>query len=430
MGLGTPYRESLSSYYLALAHLHNLSPKNLARGIIIPRMVGNVRRGEDTFSLWKWPLFNGIGTVPETWATQLSALTGQQNLIDLTLVPLRPYTNVQRLMSDIKKWCPLCLSEAVQEGRIYGQLLWEIDAVQACPKHGIKLVNTCRCKRSAPLPSLNIKHLTGFCDSCGHSLIQNNDEFIEKASADVVTRVQLVANLLGDVKRLKHNTGATVGISGFLKGAVEHFTEGNAAYFGRLLGIRKNTLHGWMHGKCIPTFPQLIEIAVACQCSIADIMLGHPGTFKEPYLINPHSAPRKSCRTRRPQKLDKELLKSQLKMLAAAEPPISAATAAAKIGVSRRTLSRNFGNIARKITQRFRAHKHSESIYKFADRCDLYRQSAKKLLQQGIRPTRRLVGLDIKGKGIVGKGEEQAACSRICLEVIEKSQGTQSLLCS
>src|ERR1700690_2604180 len=100
MGLGTQYRESLSSYYLALAHLHVISPKNLARKIMVPRIAGNERRGEDSYILWKLPLFNGIGTVPEAWANHLSELTGQKDLIDLTLVPLRPYTNMQRLMSD------------------------------------------------------------------------------------------------------------------------------------------------------------------------------------------------------------------------------------------------------------------------------------------------------------------------------------------
>ena len=206
-GVGIPYRESLSSYYLALAHLHNLSPKNLARGLIIPRIVGNERRGEDTFSLWKLPLFNGIGSVPETWAKCLSELTGQKDLLDLTLVPLRPYTNMQHLMSDTKKWCPLCFSEASQKGRVYGQLLWEIDAVEACPIHRIKLVSQCRCKGLSPLSALNVKHLTGFCDSCGRSLLENNEEFIENASDDDITRAQLVAGLLGDVERLKRNIG-------------------------------------------------------------------------------------------------------------------------------------------------------------------------------------------------------------------------------
>jgi len=31
-----------------------------------------------------------------------------------------------------------------------------------------------------------------------------------------------------------------------------------------------------------------------------------------------------------------------------------------------------------------------------------------------------LVGLDIKGRGIVGKGDEQTACSRICRKLYKK----------
>lgn len=421
-GLGTPYRESLSSYYLELSHIHHLSPKTLAREIIIPRIkVDNAIIDKDNFILWKLPLFNGIGTVPEKWAEHLSELTEQKDLIDLTLVPLRPYTNMQRLTSRSKKWCPLCLSEAAQEGRAYGQLLWEIDAVEACPKHGIKLVSRCRCEGVGSQSKRNIMHLSGFCDLCGHSLTQNNEEFIENAPDDKVKRAQLTAELLGDIERLKHKS--PIGIPVFLKNAVQNFAGGNAALFGRLLGIKKNTLHGWTNGKFIPTFPQLVEIAFACRCSIADVMLGTQITFEGSGLVNVQSIPLISFRTTESQMFDRDLVKQQLEVLVNETPPISVASAAEKIGVSRRTLFRDFGKIAGEISQRFRAYRHAEKIRKFANKCALYHQSAVKLTQRGIRPTPKLVGLDIRGKRIIIKGHERIVCSRICRDVIEEFQG-------
>lgn len=420
-GLGTPYLESLSSYYLELAHIHHLSPKTLAREIIIPRIkIGDARRKGETSTIWRMPLFNGIGSVPETWAKHLSELTGQQELINLTLVPLRPYTNMQRLMSGTRKWCPVCFSEAAQEGRAYGQLLWEIEAVKACPKHNIRLISQCKCNGSAPLPPLKVKHLSGLCGSCGQSLAQNYESYIESASEDELKRARLVAELLGDTEVLKRESErATDGISMFLQGAVRHFTGGNAALFGQLFGVKKNTLHGWMHGKRIPNFPQMVEIALACRCAIADIMLGAQVMFGEPEIINAHRKPQTPSRSKT-RKLDREMIQCQLEMLANEQPPISVAAAAVRIGVNRRTLFRVFGDIAKKMTRNFRAHRHYEAARNFANKCDLFRQSAVKLLWQGIRPTRRLVGLDIKGKGTVNKGAEQVVCSRICREVVQR----------
>lgn len=418
MGLGTSYRESLSSYYLELAHMHHVSPKALARGIIVPRI--RAAQTEDSFVLWKLPLFSGMGTVPETWAEQLNELTGRNDLIDLTLVPLRTYTNMQRLTSGKKRWCPLCLAEAAKEGRAYGQLLWEIAAVEACPKHGIKLVSQCACKGESPLSTRHVKHLSGYCDLCGYPLTQNYEQFIENASETEVKRARLVADLLGDVESLSRKSDrATVGISDFLKGAVEHFAGGNAALFGKMLGIKKNTLHGWLHGRFVPTFPQLVDIASLCRCSMADAMLGKKTTFDKPGLINIYPGPQKSSRKRGTAKIDAEKIKHQLKMLARETPPISVATAAEKIGLNRRTLFKNFGDIAKKINQRFQSHRHSEKIRRFQNKCDLYRRSAEKLMRQGVRPSQRSVALDIKGIGIASnKAYERAACERICEEII------------
>lgn len=367
MGMGTPFRESLSSYYLELAHLHHLSPKTLARELIIPRIKGSPKQqSDDTFTVWKLPLFNGIGTVPEMWAKQLSELTGQKGLIDLTLIPLRPYTNMQRLTSRTKKWCPLCFSDAAQEGRVYGQLLWEMEAVKACPKHGIKLISQCRCNGSMSLSTRNVKHLPGFCDSCGYSLAQNYESYIERASEDEIKRAQRVADLLGDTERLKRESDSDTGISVFLKSAVQHFTGGNAALFGKELGVKKNTLHGWIHGKRIPNFPHLVVIAIACNCSIADVMVGIQVAFKDTEFVNTQPDSSISFRTRKTQKFDRDAVQRQLEMLAKENPPISVAMAATKIGVNRRTLFHNFGDIAKKINQRFQAHRHSEKIQNFA----------------------------------------------------------------
>ncbi|MDA8172198.1 MAG: TniQ family protein [Nitrospiraceae bacterium] len=421
MGFGTSYRESLSSYYLELAHIHHVSPKILAREIVVPRMkTGTGVVDRDNFILWKLPLFNGIGAVPETWANHLGELTGRTDLIDLTLVPLKPYTTTQRLMSSSKRWCPLCFSEAAQEGRVYGQLLWEIAAVEACPKHGIMLVSKCACNGSDALPKSIVLHLSGICGSCGRSLAQNYEGLIERAPEDKIKKAQLVADLFSDMERLKQKANRTaIGVPAFLKKAIRHFTDGNAALFGKLLGIKKNTLHGWTHGEVVPPFPYIVEIACACRSPIADIMLDSKITFKEREL-NVSFVSRKSFRTKGTHPLDRDMVKNQLEMLLTEIPPISVAEAAKKLGVNVRTLFRDFSNNAQKISLRYQKYRDKEKKRKFADRCELYRQSATKLIKEGIIPTPRLVGRETRGKRIILKGHEREACSAICENVIQK----------
>ncbi|MGO9613059.1 MAG: TniQ family protein, partial [Dissulfurispiraceae bacterium] len=330
MGLGSPYRESLSSYFLALAHLHHLTPKTLARELIIPLISAEeALRNGTTFTIWRMPLFNGIGAVPEAWATCLNDLTGRKDLVSLTMVPLRRYTNMQKLMSGTKKWCPLCLFEAARESRAYGHLLWEIDAVQVCPQHGIKLVSQCKCHGTTPLPTLNRKHLSGICGSCGGSLAHDSHKLLERASKKEIARAQLVADLLGNVEQLGNQMGrALVGTHIFLKDAVTYFARGNAALFGRYLGIKKNTLHGWIHGECIPTFPQTLNVAFICGCSMTDVMLGENVEFKKPFLATSHSVPSMPLPTRKTQKLNKKIIRRQLEMLAVESPPVGVAMAA------------------------------------------------------------------------------------------------------
>ncbi len=110
-------------------------------------------------------------------------------------------------------------------------------------------------------------------------------------------------------------------------------------------------------------------------------------------------------------------------------PPVRVAAAAARIGVSRRTLFRRFGAIAAKLNLRFQARRHSVKIGKFEDKCALYRESADRLMKRGIRPTQKMVAMDIGGGSTVSqKAYERAACKRICEEVILKGENTLSPL--
>jgi hypothetical protein len=209
------------------------------------------------------------------------------------------------------------------------------------------------------------------------------------------------------------------GIALFLQGAVRHFADGKAANFARMLGVGNSALYGWLHGDHIPSFPQLVKIALTCGCSIADVLEGnrdviHKSGLIKPKIVNPLSSRRKAA-----PKLNIKSLGKRLQVLAAEEPPISVARATTKLGVSSSTLYVHFGEIVRGMTRRLRTHMQDKKKLRFEYKCRLYRQSSEKLIHHGKRPTSRLVALDLKDIETVCKKEQREACARICREVIE-----------
>jgi DNA-binding CsgD family transcriptional regulator len=306
---------------------------------------------------------------------------------------------------------------------VYEQLLWRLSAVDVCPKHKIKLVNHCNCKGTSLLPPIKVTHLPGICASCGGSLAQEDISKLERASSEELKRTQVIAELIGNMETINNDTyGEAKGIALFLQGAVRRFADGKASHFAKMLGIRKNILHGWLHGNHIPSFPQLVNIALACDCSILHILQGKQNAMQESGPVELGMMTPVSSRRKAAQKLNLKKLGKKLQVLAVEEPPIKPIQAAARLGIDRRTLYTHFGQITRRMTLRFRSHIQQENKRRFEHKCNLYRRSAEKILRQGRRPTSASVAVDLKGIETVRPGEQRAACVRICREVIESFQ--------
>ncbi|MDH4163408.1 MAG: TniQ family protein [Nitrospirota bacterium] len=421
LGAGTPHCESLRSYYLTLAHMHHVSPRIMAKDIIIPRL--GLERFGHNFQEWNLPLFNGIGAVPEKWAELLSSLTGQAGLDDLTLTALRPYTSTKRLMIDMKRWCPLCFSEAARDGRVYGHLLWEIAAVSVCPKHGVNLVSNCICNNEDSQSNFSkVKpakiYLPGICSSCGRPLVETSMNMTTAASQREIKRAQIVGDMLTDIERLKEGTN---GIDVFLNNAVRYFAKGNATAFAKMLHIDKVSLHNWIHRTHLPSLYQIVEIALTFQCSMVDVMLGDRVAFGE-ITLDIQDRTQKPFRTNKRRKLSKNVVKRRLEALLTDIHPISLTSAVAKIGMGRRRLRRDYPDIERRILQRNQAYRTSKQKSMVEQRYDLFRQCAAKLMSEGIEPTTRLVGERLGGNLLIIKGKNKLACHAICEEVIRSSQ--------
>jgi hypothetical protein len=394
MGLDSPYVESLSSYYLRLAYLHQLSPRGLAKYVILPALkISNLER-LDFYA----PHFNGAGKIPDLWTQQLQRFTGLKNLNQLTFSSLNLLLPKMSLFTPKKRWCPACHDESSDVSEMYDRLLWCIGAVSACPKHGINLVEKCACDPESRLPLINVKRLPGICMLCGGRLSSESAFEIQKAEEREIQRAQMVAEFIRD-RRLVENIkiGINLRIMRFIRGIITNHTNGNASEFAKMVFLHKSQVSEWLQELHTPAFPQIVSIAQACGCSIADVYLGkyqHIEKVSPLYHSNrkPFSVPKKR------KAAFKNVTEFQLNIFLVKEKPISLTQVAKTLNVSEKFLQLHFKDISLKIVDNYRKNRKTVAETRLSERCKEYRKTAETLFANGINPTRRrmIKELDIK----------------------------------
>jgi hypothetical protein len=161
IGVGTWEAESLSSYVARLAQAHAVELHTLMQSEVYPRM-------EPRRSLRRWAL-DGNGCMAQKAVWALEDLTGRRDLRYLTFVPWAQVINATPMLRHEKAWCSRCYAEWRHRGEtVYEPLLWTIQMVERCPRHGTPLVSEC------PLPGcsawsspLSPRARPGICGVCG-----------------------------------------------------------------------------------------------------------------------------------------------------------------------------------------------------------------------------------------------------------------------
>jgi transcriptional regulator with XRE-family HTH domain len=404
-----PYVENLSSFFLRLSHLHRLSPRKIAQRFIISRC--------ETFraTACDIPAFNGACNGAQVWTKHLEVLTGTKNLDRLSFCGLESFITQSGLMARNKKWCPICHDESISAGtELYDRLLWAVASVQACPKHGIRLVEQCICNPKEKLMGMIIAQRTpGVCFKCGRLLSSDASNYIEKADDLEIQRAQLVADFIVERKLVEGlSDPSKIAITKFLKYIIDNYTNGIASKTGKRLGVSKSMMSEWLKGNHTPRFPQILNIAQACGCSICDVYLGNINEVKE-FYIPPDSDKFKTVR--RPKKMAyKAVTENRLKAFVTEENPKSLSQVAAEIDVCTRFLTGNFSIISRQIVENYRASRRRQAEIKIEKLRALFREKATNILKSGKLPTAYLIKKELKTLAI----HEKKICSDVCHEVI------------
>jgi AraC-like DNA-binding protein len=297
-------------------------------------------------------------------------------------------------------------------------------AVSACPKHGIKLVEKCGCRFEQKQNIVNIKRVPGVCSFCGNKLSINASIDIENAEKHEVYRAQLVAEFLVDRKLVVDTKRRTeFGFAVFLRNLINTHTNGNASKFGKMLLISKSKLSEWLKGAYFPVFPQVVDIAQACNCSIADIYFSNHQNIQK---ISPlyHSYRRIISSSNRSEKLWRNVTESRLKSFLINEDPISLKQAATELNVSTKYLKKHFGDISTKIVNNYHEKLIKDAELRLIERCKEYRKTAETLFKRGIKPTCRKVMKEFKINMPIIK--ERKLCQSIINEVIQAASISSS----
>lgn len=185
IGIGTPFVESLTSYVCRLAAEHCVTPQTLIEEIILPEIstfgtVGN--GGKKHIRLIH--LINGVGKYAYKWCRALNRLTGRNDMHLLTFIPWEKMLNLQCSIRSRKFWCPICISEDIENSQtLYERLIWQIAENDICPIHQMKLQKLCpNCKKTILV--LGSRMNTCHCPFCNSLLIKYNERETDYIPSD------------------------------------------------------------------------------------------------------------------------------------------------------------------------------------------------------------------------------------------------------
>lgn len=389
LGMGTPFRESLGSYYMRLADAHSVHPTDLAWDTVYPEHA-QARRTFD--ECWRRSYFNGIGDPTQEWVQRLEGLTMAKGLGMLTLGFLRGRASMRGLVSRKVRWCPACFKEDAETGVPYGRLLWTFQAVTCCPKHRMRLVERCDCGADDTRAPGLAKCLPNICVKCSCDLGDTQDLDPEVPTARELRQAELVADLLVSAVALGgHAPGRD--LTHFLDDSVTRHAERKAARLARLLGVGRSTFHGWIHGWHFPDFAQIITIAESHGCSISDVMCGRSEVATRNPMVpwSEHGLTSGKAVGMTPRKLDWDAIEKDLVDYLRVEEIISLAEVGKRLGIAKETLRANRPALCMAISARWMDWNTATAKRRCLELEEQVRGIARGLVQRGIEPTWRMV---------------------------------------
>jgi transcriptional regulator with XRE-family HTH domain len=422
IGVGSPMVESLTSYIMRLAETHSVQPSTLIRKEIYPLLnrtylYQDGRLGR-TFAIDSARL-NGIAKTNTGLLVQvLEQLTLRSDLHFLTMLTFAEVLSQRNLVRRTRAWCPVCYDEWRKAGHvIYDPLLWALESVSRCPRHGkplsLKCPNPACARTQYPLA---LRGQPGYCMSCDQWL-GNASQSEAESPADAEEQwawQHWVANAVGEL--LSATPGFSTqpsreALASMITVYVNARAEGNFHMFARQLHVAFSAVWQWQHGQQAPQLGTLVQICAQLGTSPLCFLTGNTGKASSLQRHTPPGEllpPDKSKRQQR--RTDIKKLQTVLEAVLQENPPPSLAEVGRRLGgYDPSDLAKHFSDLCRAISARYREYKHNRGVERRQSLREQVRLTAQTVYSQGLYPSKHRIEALLNMPGILRRYEINAA---------------------
>jgi len=425
VGVGTPWVESLTSYIGRLASSHALYVGALVTHEVLP-LFGRAylqREAKVEGTFWRKAVaFNGTGSWAKDCVDALESLTRRTNLCYLTMLTWRKVVSHRGLLRRMRAWCPVCLEQWRVAGEtVYEPLLWTLEAVTVCPRHGRRLTVGCPyCGVSTSL--LAPRYRPGRCSRCERWLGERHSEG-EKAeegsgkgdkythdgrsvaSQEGHTRqgqdewvCYSVGELLRSAPKLAQ-LGVSLPADSVAKSMAAYLTkfgDGDLRELARYIGLSRRSVQAVLDGEQVPqlaTMLQLCHRLGTTPCNfLTNGILGADG-HSDSESYQPYNKIDLTKSRRHPRAFDRNGIMANLKEVLHGNehPPPSMREVGRRLDYDASHLYRQFPELCQAISARYKCYRKRMRVERVVRLRSEIKEAARYLYWQNQYPTHKLV---------------------------------------
>lgn len=404
IGLGGPGVESLSSFFLRLAETHYVLPRDLARRVVAPSLLGP-KRASAPNQLTQFTrvlgressIMNGLDGVARQWASTLTELTGDGSLDLLTLLPWEGQLSRWGLMAHTRQYCPACYWEWDQAKAPCRELLiWTLADLKVCPYHRIPLFDRCHqptCGRMQP--HLSTIGRPGQCFLCDKPLALDPESLASQVRLEADPQEAQWATFIGEqlgamLENSRRARGALLPpVTTTIRTLIDR-SGGNQA-FAAATGFSPPMVSAWRHH--MPALRHLMRVSASLQLPLVDLLIGDVSRrFNQSVAV-----PASSAGTRPHQRHDWERVEHELERAMTADLVVPQRALLAGLGVDPSSTRKRFPHLCQALNRRVAAAKRERAREREAQLIANVRSIVFDLHANGFYPSRTAVDARLSG---------------------------------
>lgn len=403
-GGGFEEPEGVISWLIAVARAHSLSPRVLLKYVI--------DKSPNQQDLWIGTSFferdsrtiNGYGKYAEALAGSITvhAQMDVESMTLLSLAGLFPH-NGEGMLARYPKWCNSCLCEQARLGtRPHLKLVWYMEHYQVCHRHRQALSDRCPAcgRRQAFIPIYpSIFH----CSNCGQSMLSPRESDSEVLAPEPLAFdiwcADTLADLLARRNELKEN-GSLMVFRRNIVAIVAKLAPGNKKKLCESIGLQPYALNGWLNKDERPSLAVLLRVCYGVSIHVADAFLPNANV-----RASVRTAAVDVCGKRDARPIlgleQREAMRRLLQVII--DDPADCrplAHVAAQLELNRSALKYWFRPECHEIVRKNRNFESRRMEIRYRADHDFLRAIVQQLRTDGIRPSRRRVGAELRRKGL------------------------------